>query len=193
MTLPTIHDLDFSKLTLLPSDDRVALKLDEKAVWFNLCRTRSVPVKTRYPLDAAWEGGSRRGLTVALQADQTELLRRLDAFVCEKVAASAKQIFGQPLTLAQVRARYEPLLKEKDGEALLKFKVKCERVPTKLYFADESPAPLSLLEDGRAEVVPILSLPLLWFMDERSRFGLCCQAEGMIVAPAERLFDAFSK
>lgn len=51
-------------------------------------------------------------------ADQTELLRRLDALVSEKVAASAKQIFGQPLTSAQVRARYKPLLKE-------------------LYFADE--------------------------------------------------------
>lgn len=190
--LPTIHELDLSKLTLLPSDDRIALKLDEKAVWCNLCRTRSSPVKTRFPLDAAWEGGSRRGLTVALDKEQVQILSKLDALVCEKVAAASKEIFGRPLPLAQVRERYEPLVKEKDGEALLKFKVKCERVPTKLYFADGSPAPLSILEDGRAEVVPILSLPLLWFMDERSRFGLCCQAEGMIVKPAERLFDAFS-
>ena len=193
---PILDELDLATLNLQPPETKngrtsAALKLDGRTPYFNLCKTRDAPVRCKYRLDQVRDGedGARRGLTVELEDWQAAALEAVDQKVVKMVAAQSKALFKKELSVAEVRERYEPIVKvREDGEKLMKMKVKTTGYATKLYLSDETPAELSLLEDGPCEVVPILSAPLVWVMGPR--FGVVVQAEAMIVHPRER--DVFA-
>ena len=193
---PILDELDLATLSLQPPETKngrtsAALKLDGKAPYFNLCRTRDAPVRCKYRLDQVRDGedGARRGLTVELEEWQAAALEAVDQKVVKMVAAQSKALFKRELSVAEVRERYEPIVKvREDGAKLMKMKVKTTGYATKLYLSDETPAELSLLENEPCEVVPILSAPLVWVMGPR--FGVVVQAEAMIVHPRER--DVFA-
>ena len=197
MPHPIVDQLDLATLTLLPPETKnsrtsAPLKVDGRTPYFNLCRTRDAPVRCKYRLDQVRDGedGARRGLLVELEAYQAAALEAVDEKIIKMVAAQSKALFKKDLSIAEVRERYEPLVKvREDGEKLMKMKVKTTGYATKLYLSDETPAELSLLEDDPCEVVPILSLPLVWVMGPR--FGVVVQAEAMIVHPREQR-DAFA-
>ena len=179
----------------LEKDGKISCKLthDGKKVQFNLCRSRSEPVRGRYRLDEVREGedGARRGLTVELEDWQAVALLQIDEAAVKAAVSASQELFGKRLTAKEVRERHEPLVREKDGQKLLKFKVKTGSYATRLLFADESEAPLETLEDDLCDVVPILSAPMLWRVNDR--FGVCLQAEAMIVHPRERdVFEGFA-
>ena len=196
---PILDELDLATLTLQPPETKngrtsAALKLDGKAPYFNLCRTRNAPVRCKYRLDQVRDGedGARRGLSVELEEWQAAALEAVDQKVVKMVAAQSKALFKRELSVAEVRERYEPIVKVREDSAkLMKMKVKTTGYSTKLYLSDETPAELSLLEDEPCEVVPILSAPLVWVMGPR--FGVVVQAEAMIVHPRERdVFEGFA-
>ena len=198
LMFPILDQLDASTLTLQPPETKngrmsAALKLNNKAPYFNLCCSRDAPVRCRYRLDSVRENedGARRGLTVELQPSQIAALEAFDKRVIQMVAAQSKAFFKKDLSEAEIRERYEPLVRVREnGEKLLKFKIKTTGYATKLYLDQETPAELSVLEND-CEVVPILSMPLVWVMG--SRFGVCLQAEAMIVYPSERdVFEGFA-
>ena len=193
---PILDELNLATLTLQPPETKngrtsAALKLDGRTPYFNLCRTRDAPVRCKYRLDQVRDGedGARRGLTVELEEWQAAALEAVDQKVVKMVAAQSKALFKRELSVAEVRERYEPIVKvREDGAKLMKMKVKTTGYATKLYLSDETPAELSLLEDEPCEVVPIISAGLVWVMGPR--FGVVVQAEAMIVHPRER--DVFA-
>ena len=84
------------------------------------------------------------------------------------------------------------LAHERDDETLpylVKFKVKCTgaAVPTKIFRITEPGTVVRANEDVLSErgtrVVPVVSAYGLWFMAGGAAFGLCLQAERMLVDP----------
>ena len=192
-TLDSIPILEFLPPSLSPKGlKKIDIKADGKALFLNLCPSMQAPMTTKYRLDIVREGEdpTRRGLAVSIEDYHAKGLEALDAQVVKHVTAHSGTIFEKQLTEQEVRARYEPLLKTReDGQRYVKIKVKAGDYATKLYFPDKTPAPLSKLEDGLARIVPIVSIPMLYFTE--GRFGCVIQAEKMIVDPID-VFDDFA-
>lgn len=205
MVFAHITDIDMNNLYFAPMESkdgkqRVELYKDSAVskhnkLFFNLCEDPTEPFQCRYRLDSVRDesDGSRRGLAVKLQ-DPTvrDAIAALDDAVVNKAVEHSKEWFKKELTRDQILLRYKPLFlaKEEEEYPILKFKVKCRVVPTKLHFLRSDGfivpegASLDHLITGVAHVAPILSVHSVWFMGGGTSFGLTIQAEEMVVRPA---------
>lgn len=208
---PFVGDIDFNKLIFSPlavkgpsNKQEVILSMEEKKrLWMHLCPDIDDPMFAKFSIDSANdENPDRRGQTLVVDHPQTlQSLKTLDDKIIQMAVERSKEWFKKTLDETQVRSKYVPLLKRRDGESIdfVKIKLKCGNAdyPTKLHLMQNNRldptkpfdmvpngATLQHLEARSCKLVPLVSIYALWF-GMGGAFGLSMQAETICVYPGE--------
>ena len=172
----------------------------------NLAPGAEEPLRAVFPLDSVRDDGNPQRRSQAIMITEPKAcqkLKELDDIIVNHAFANSKEYFKEKLSLEGVRARYKKLAMhtgDDDSQVTIKVKVKCDgaKFPTVLHLRDavtnaltQEGGKVEHLEERGALLVPIVSGYALWFM--AGSFGLCLQAEEMIVTPGEMVGDWMAK
>lgn len=206
MPYPFVGDVDFASVkfrhSFVNGMAKVEIHRDATGgkVSFSACEDVDAPFPAKYSLDSTYEKAGTDRRTQKLTVDSESALQGLRAFddaVIRTAVENSCDWFRvkTPLDEAAVRAKYDPVLKQREGDDTfhISFKIKTPEavVPTALHVTNkdgsiaEGKGRIEDFEKRGVKMAPILTAYQIYFLN--GRFGVNMQADKIVYTPAEKV------